>query len=368
MARKLIFILLPIIAVAALLIGSRFMGRSGPERPAAGIPARPAQAAGVPVYTHRVMPRLLREEVTATGTVRAAESIELTSEITGKIVALSFHEGRPVKRGDLLVKLDDSELRAQLERAQHRVRLAAVQADRQRELLAGRGTSQQNFDAAVNEQRVLEAEANLIRAQLEKTELRAPFDGVIGLRYVSVGSFVDPSTRIATLQSLDELKVDFSISERHMARISSGAPVVIQVAGQSNPLEGQVYAIEPLIDATTRTIQIRARAENPGNILSGAFATVRLGLREIPDAMMVPTTAILPGLNQQTVFVMNGGRAESRQVQTGLRLAREVQITSGLEAGDIVITSGQLQLRPGDAVRAVERTTPAAELAVRLDS
>lgn len=354
MARKHTFILLLVLAVAAAFAVARFVGREPPQRPA-GETADPGPDPALPVYTHTVVPRLLREEITATGTVRAGESVELVSEITGTIVELAFEEGTRVRRGQLLVKLDDAELRAQLLRAEHRVQLAGVQAERQRELLASQGTSQQNYDAAINEQRVLQAEADLIRAQLEETEIRAPFDGVVGLRYVSVGSFVDSSTRIATLQSLDELKVDFSVAERHMARLNPGAPVSITVAGRSEPIPGEVYAIEPQIDAATRTIQLRARATNPGWVLPGAFATVRLTLRDIPDALMIPATAIVPGLNQQTVFVVEDGRAQPRPVQSGLRLAREVQILDGLEPGAVVITSGQLQLRAGDQVRPVER-------------
>lgn len=355
MARKRTFIALIAAALIGLAVAARFIGRETSARPATATPAAPAAERAIPVYTHRVVPRTLREEVTATGAVRAGESIDLVSELTGKVVALHFEEGSVVERGALLVKLDDAELQAQYDRARHRVELARVQAERQRELLAGQGTSRQNYDAAVNEQRVLESEADLIRAQLLKTEIRAPFSGAVGLRYVSVGSFVSPPTRIASLQSLDELKIDFSIAERYMARITTGADIEVHVAGREAAIHGEVYAIEPQIDPATRTIRLRARAPNPGRVFPGAFATVKLIVQEVPEALLVPATALVPGLNEQRVFVVENGRAEPRVVQTGIRLAREVQISSGLTAGAEVITSGQLQLQPGSLVRPVER-------------
>lgn len=355
MGRKRIAIVLVVI-VLGVAVGLRWLKRdpgAGTEPAPTGSPER--APAALPVYTHRVEPQTLREEVTATGAIRAGESIDLVSELSAKVVALNFDEGTRVNQGDLLVKLDDSELRAQFERARVRVELARLDAERQRELLAVQGTSQQNYDAAINQQHVLQAEADLIRAQLEKTEIRAPFPGVIGLRYVSVGSYVNTSTRIASLQDLGQLKIDFSVAERYMTRISPGANVRVSVAGRAEPLQAELYAIEPQIDPATRTIQLRARADNPGTILPGAFATVMLTLQEIPNALLVPANAIVPGLNQQTVFVVQDGKAEPRRIQTGLRLARDVQIVAGLEPGAVVITSGQLQLQPGAAVRPVER-------------
>lgn len=363
MARKPVFLLLIVALLVVLVFGVRRLTRDTghrPERPAAASAAGAGvgAAATLPVYTHRVTPQTLKEEVAATGAVRAGESIDLISEVAGKVIALNFDEGTPVEEGALLVKLDDSELRAQLDRAQVRVELARIEAERQRDLLAVRSTSQQNYDAAVNQHLVLRAEADLIRAQLEKREIRAPFSGVIGLRYVSVGSFVNPSARIASLQDLRELKIDFSVAERYMARIAPGARVQVTVAGREQPLAAELYAIEPQIDPGTRTIQLRARARNPGNVFPGAFATVTLTLQEIPDALLVPANAIVPGLNRQSVFVVEDGKARQRRVETGLRLARDVQIVSGLEPGAVVITSGQLQLQPGAAVQPVERPEP----------
>ena len=203
---------------------------------------------------------------------------------------------------------------------------------------------------------MLEAEAALINARLEKTRVRAPFDGRVGLRHISAGTYLTPGARVATLQNLSTLKIEFTVAERHMDRLRTGAAIEVRIAGAADPITASVYAIEPRIDEVTRTIRLRARAANPdGRILPGAFATVRLPLRTIPDAILIPAAAVIPGLNQQTVYVIEDGKAAPRVVQTGIRLDREIQITSGLKAGDVVITSGQLQIRPGAPVRPVEK-------------
>jgi membrane fusion protein, multidrug efflux system len=271
-------------------------------------------------------------------------------------MSITFEEGSIVKKGDLLLKINDEELAAQAARAESRVTLARAQAARQNQLVAAGGTSREALDAAESEVSVLAAEATLARAQLAKTEIRAPFGGVIGLRYVSEGAYIDSQARIATLQKIDTIKVDFSIAERHLDRVQPGAKVKISVAGVAQPFTGDVYAIEPRIDPGTRTLRLRARSENPGGkVLPGGFATVEMSLRQIPDALMVPADALIAGLNEQRVYVLEKGLAQARKVETGLRLAREVQIVSGLEPGATVITSGQLQLRPGVRVQAVKR-------------
>ncbi len=349
--RKIFLVALVLLAGAAVFA----IFRSQSQRPAVAR-AGEASAAALPVYTARIEPRLLQERVTATGSVAADESVELVSEIAGKVIAMAFDEGARVKRGDVLVKLDDAELAAQFTRAESRVRLARAQAERQNQLVTAGGTSQAEFDAAESEVKVLEAEVELARALLAKTEIRAPFDGVVGLRYVSVGANITPAARIATLQKIDTIKIEFSVAERYLDRIQPKAEVMIAVAGIRERFAGRIYAVEPRIDPATRTLRLRARAENPGGkALPGGFATVEMPLEEIPGALLVPADAIVSGLNEQQVYVLEDGRAQARTVQTGLRLAREVQILAGLEAGAVVITSGQLQLRPGVPVAPVVR-------------
>ncbi len=347
-------------ALAAAFVVARLLPTSGQAGAPPAAPG-PDRNAALPVFTHTVKVQPLTERITATGTLRADESVDLVSELSGKVVAIEFEEGTRVQRGAVLLKIDDSELRAQLARAQSRVSLARAQAERQKQLGVGVGTTQEALDAALSEVRVLEAEAEVVASQLAKTVLRAPFDGLIGLRYVSEGAFLTPATRIATLQKIDPIKVEFAVAERHLDRIQRDGKVQISVAGVDGPIAGEIYAIEPRVDMDTRMLRLRARAPNSaGRVLPGGFATVELPLREIPDAIMVPADALVPGLNQQQVYVIEQGRAQPRTVATGIRSTREVQILSGLQSGEVVITSGQLQLRPGMPVQAVPREESAA--------
>jgi membrane fusion protein (multidrug efflux system) len=348
MSNPLLRIGLPVVILGAAVAGYMlYRGKQDATSPVSASGVRP-EAGPLPVYTFKAEPRLLRERVTATGTILAEEAIDLTAEIAGKVVEVAFEEGGRVSKGDVLVKINDSELQAELARTIHRVELAKLQARRQQQLFDVQGTSREALDAALNEQRVLEAEVELIRAQLDKMQIRAPFDGVVGLRHVSVGAFLNPSARVATLQDLGTLKIEFAVAERHMNRLRTGAEVRFGVAGVPGTFPATVYAIEPRIDLATRTVRLRARAANPDNaILPGAFASVDVALGEIPDALVVPTSAIIPGLREKTLYVIENGRAQPRTVETGLRLDSEIQILSGLEPGSVVITSGQLQLRPG---------------------
>lgn len=363
-SRNLLYTGLAILVAVVALIGWRVRSEktatvSNPS--ASAVPAGQKAAgkgggAPLPVYIHQVVARTLDERITATGMLVADESVELVSELTGKAVEIAFAEGSRVKAGDLLLKLDDTDLKAELARAESRIGLARRQAERQAALVSTGGTSRENEDLATSEVRVREAEMALIKAQLAKAEIRAPFDGIIGLRYLSAGAFVTPATRIATLQKIDKLKVEFAVAERHLERVQRDADVMITIAGMSEPVPGKVYAIEPRIDSATRTLRLRARVDNPGGkALPGGFATVEMSLQKIPDALLVPATALVAGLNEQRVFVLVNGKAEPRTVRIGLRLPREVQIVSGLEPNAAVITSGQLQLRPGMPVKAVAR-------------
>lgn len=359
MPRKPLFIVIGLLAIAAGILVPRYLGRSEPEMAQSTPSARSGGSRGqgsapLKVYVHDVKPRTLNETITANGTLLANESVDLRSEISGAITEIRFEEGAKVQAGDLLVKTNDSELAAQLQRTLFRIELAKSQESRQQQLIERGGTSREAFDEAVNSVRVLEAEADLIRAQLRKTEIRAPFDGVVGLRFVSLGSYLTPTTRIATLQDLDRLKVDFTISERYMGRVHPGTPITFTVAGLPERFTGEVYAVEPAVEVETRSTLLRARATNPNRrLLPGAYVSVEVPLDQIKDAILVPTTAIIPGLNQRSLFVIENGRAVARGVETGIRLAREIQIVSGLKAGDQVITSGLLQLRSGMPVEAL---------------
>lgn len=318
-----------------------------PARAASG--SSPAPLA-VQVMTMR--PTTFAETITATGTLRAAEAVELQAETSGKITAILFHEGTTVRHGDLLVKINDADLQASRKRAVARQQLAAIREGRLAKLVLEGGANQQDYDAAASELQVQHAEIQLIDAQIAKTEIRAPFDGVIGLRFVSAGSYVSPVSRIATLQSVDTVKLDFSIPEKYSGHVRPGQPVKFTITGETITFVGEVFAIEPRIDELTRTLLLRATVPNShGRLLPGAFAHVGLALAAHDDALLVPAMAVVPGLVEKNVFVVEDGKAVHRPVQLGMRTETEVQILAGLSPGDVVITSGLQSLRSGQAVQ-----------------
>jgi len=345
------------VLIAAVLYVPRFLDR----RSAAAPPPSTAGAEPLRVAFVTVQPRRLSERLATTGTVRANESVSLVSEIAGVAQEIRFVEGQPVERGELLVKIDDSELQAQRDRVIHRLRLAEIREERQRDLREQGVVSEQEYDLVDSERNVLRAELRLIEATLAKTEIRAPFSGVVGLRYVSEGSLLSPQTHIATLQDLDPAKIDFTLPERYAGLVRPGRAVDFSVKGLDRAFSAEIYAVEPRIAAETRSLLVRARTPNPRHaLLPGAFADVSLVVREVDDALAVPSLAVVPELGGKKVFVVEDGLAQSRRVETGIRGETEVQILSGLAPGDRVIVSAIQRLQPGLPVDPVPASADAA--------
>ena len=310
------------------------------------------EAAPTGVDATVLRPGSMAEQIRTTGTLRADESVELTPEASGKVTAIQFEEGAQVQAGELLLQINDAELQAQRKRLEHQLQLASDRAERQERLLAEGGVSQEEYDATVNEVEVLRAELERVEAQIEKTRIRAPFDGVVGLRSVSEGAYVTPQTQITSLERLDPVKVDFSVSEKYASRVSPGQDISFTVRGVEQTLTGEVYATDVQVDTDTRTLRVRARAPNPDRLLRpGMFADVTLSLGTIDDAVLVPSFAVVPTLDGQRVFVVENGTAQPRNVTLGIRTDSTVQVTDGLSLRDTVITSNIQELRSGLSIR-----------------
>ena len=322
-----------------------------PSAETATAPAAKPEVTSVIVDTVVITPQQLAEEVVLTGELRAAESVTIRAETSGRAVSLHFTEGQAIDRGALMVKINDAELAAERKRTALRRDLAAQREKRFGALVAEGTISQDVYDEAASELAVFEAELELFDARIAETEIRAPFAGIVGLRAISVGSYVTPQTAITSLQALNPMKIDISAAERHASRFARGDRVTFTVAGNDQSFNARVYAIEPRIDAETRTIVVRAEAPNPtGALLPGAFAKVRLVLDSQDDALLVPSIALVPGLDSTTVFVVENGHAATRRVRTGRRTHVKVEILGGLAAGDEVIVSGIQHVRPGTPV------------------
>jgi membrane fusion protein (multidrug efflux system) len=303
------------------------------------------------VRTLLVQPQRLTGNVAAVGSVLSNEEVEVRSQVAGQIQGIFFKEGARVKKGDLLLKMNDDELQAQLLRAESRLAIAQQQVVRHQQLFEKNFVSEEEYNNVLNELNVVRADVQLIRAQIDKTEIRAPFDGTIGLRFVSEGSYISPAAVITTLQDYSRVKIDFTIPERYANEVKVGDRMTFRVQTRAEEFQGSIYSIDARIDQATRTLRVRALAQNPrGAILPGSFANVEVALNE-RRALTIPTYALIPELKGHRVFVYRSGRAESQSVEIGMRTDQQVEVTAGLQAGDTVITSGILQLRPGMAVR-----------------
>lgn len=337
--------LLAIVILIAMIFGNSTAGENTP-------PVNRERDSRLAVRVHSVDSERFVNKIFATGTTIANEMVELRSEISGRITEIHFEEGRAVNRGDLLIKINDSELRAELRRAEYRKNLADIRETRSQDLLTRNAVAQEEYDTVLNELNVVLADIELISAQLEKTEIRAPFNGIIGLKYVSEGSYITPNDVITTIQSIDPIKIEFSIPERFAAHVSNGQKIVFRRQGSEQSYEGSIYAIEPRIDAATRTLRIRAISPNrERRILPGSFAEIDLELEALDAALLVPSEALIPELGRYSVFVYEEGEARSRPVDIGVRTDTRVQITNGLNSGDLVITTGVMQIRDGMPVR-----------------
>jgi membrane fusion protein (multidrug efflux system) len=329
--------------------------KSGPGRMGPGGGGGPALS----VDAFIVKPLPLIDRIETTGTLLAEESVDLRSETSGRVDRILFREGSRVRKGELLVKIDDDDLQANLLKLKSYEKLAEEKEYRQKQMLQTGAASQQEYDAVLNELNAARADRKFVEAQIEDTEIWAPFDGTIGLRQVSEGAFVNSNTPIASLQNLATIKIEFSIPETFSNRVQTGSGIRFKTPGHPSWREARIYAVEPKIDEATRTLRLRARCANPKrDILPGAFADVEVNLRKLTDAMVLPSQALVPGATGSKAFVLRRGRAAYLDVETGLRDSLTVQVTRGLAFGDTVLVSGLMQLRPEALVRIREVINP----------
>jgi membrane fusion protein (multidrug efflux system) len=280
------------------------------------------------------------------GSIEANEQVEIRSEVSGIVEDIYFKEGSKVTKGQILFKVNDLELRAQLRKATTTESLASENERRAQLLLQKEAISQEEFDVTRADYKLAQAQVQLIRAQIEKTAVRAPFSGKIGLRSISPGIYITPSTLIANLVNTSKLKITFSIPEKYATQIKENSTISFKVAGSKKNYNATIYAIEPGVSISTRTIQVRAITENKDdNLLPGLFANVELPLDTIKDAILVPTQAIIPVQNGKKVFISIGGKAKEVLVETATRTDASILVLSGLKSGDTLLTSGVMSLK-----------------------
>lgn len=296
-------------------------------------------------------------ELILTGSLLANESVSLASEISGKVDRIYFDEGQYVKKGQLLVETNVAELKANLQRLKYTSQLNNETEKRQKQLLEKEAISKEEYDIAFTNLKTVEAEMKALEAEIEKSRISSPFAGFVGLRYISEGSYITPTTQIASLYNTNPIKIEFAVPSRYSTVVKQGNEIKFSTEASSIQQTATVYAIEPQIDPVTRSLTIRAKCPNPNNeLIPGQFIRINLTLDSNAESILVPTTAIMPKSNGHQVFIIEEGQALVREVELGVRTSNKVEILKGIQKGDTVVISGvpQLKDRVGVEIKKLE--------------
>ena len=295
------------------------------------------------------------------GVLLPDEEVDLSFEMSGIITNIQFNEGTFVKQGQLLAKINDKPLQAELKKLETQLPLANERVFRQKTLLEKDAVSQETYEVVVTDLEKLKADIELIKTRIAQTELRAPFSGIIGLRQVSVGAYASPSTIVSKLTKISPLKLEFSVNERQIDDIKPGTPLKFSIENDKVQYEASVYAIESQLDAQTLSLKARARYANPGGKLkAGQSASIEIRMRQITNTIVAPSIATVAEMGRDIAFIYKDGKAKQVVLTKGLRTENSVQVINGLSVGDTLLTTGVMQLRDGMTVKLGEVVTQAA--------
>ncbi|MCL2290610.1 MAG: efflux RND transporter periplasmic adaptor subunit [Bacteroidetes bacterium] len=347
-AKKIIYISLPILAIL-IFVGYKFLF-SKTEQPIEEQKPKGGGTLNAQLYVLEVSS--LSSGINAVGTLLPNEQVDLISEAAGKVVGIYFEEGKKVLKGQLLLKVDDEELQAQLRRTEYQLKLTGERLNRQKILLDKDAVSREEFDQVQTDYNILQTDIDLLKTKIAKTEIRAPFAGTIGFRSVSLGSFLQPNTIIARLIDQSKLKLEFAIPERYGSLYLPGKKIYFQTEVSPQELEAVVYAIDPEVDIDTRTITVRGLYNNAaGKLSAGMFARINLIVNQSNETLLIPSQAVVQEMEGAKVWMISNGRAKSQPITTGYRTEKQVEVLSGLQAGDTIMITGLMQVREGIAVR-----------------
>lgn len=311
----------------------------------------PAASAALPVEYMIARPTHFSSQVTSTAEVLPFESVTLRAPVQGTVLSIQFEEGSHIREGQVLVRLDDRAWKAQLEGLKAELLSTKKELDRNKRLLEVEGASQQAVDQGVADIASTQAEIEQLQVNIQLANVRAPFSGKVGMRNFSLGSYLNQGEEITTLAQVDKLKVNFNLPERYRPDIKEGDQVNVIIA--EDTIQASIYAIDPMIDPQTRTVQARGvmEAADEKYIMPGAFAEVILPTKVSENAILLPTQAIVPEIEAQTVYVAKGNKAIRKEVTLGSRNNEQVHILQGVQPGDTVITTGLLQVKNGTPVQ-----------------
>lgn len=290
----------------------------------------------------------LIEEISVSGTLLSFEEVELKPEISGRITKINLPEGKFVKSGTLLVKLFDEDLQANMKKLKTQLSIQEKVYLRQSELLKVNGISQNEYDLLGLQISGIKADIEYQKAMIRKTEIFAPFDGIVGLRNISLGAFVNSGTVLTTFKSNNKLKLDFSIPEKYSSEVKTGTDVNFKLNNSDKVFKAKVIATETSVDKNTRNLKVRAIVNNNSPLLiPGSFANVELKMREHNNALLIPTSAIIANARKKNVIISEKGMAVKKDIVTGTRNSGEIEVLEGIKTGDTVVTSGLLFLKEG---------------------
>ena len=345
--KKIIYISLPILAILAF-VGYRFFF----SKTESIAEEQKPKGSGISARLYVLAPDLLKSSITAVGTLLPNEQVDLISEAAGKVVGIYFEEGKPVSKGQLLLKVDDEELQAQLRRAEYQLKLTGERLNRQQILLEKDAVSREEFDHVQTDYNILQTDIDLLKTKIAKTEIRAPFAGTIGFRGVSLGSFLQPNTIITRLIDYSKLKLEFAIPEKYGSLYLPGKKIDFTTEVSPKELEAVVYAVDPKVDIATRTITVRGLYNNTsGKLTAGMFARVNLIVDQSDEVLLIPTQSVVQEMDGKKVWIISNGKAKSQPITTGYRTNEQVEVLTGLQPGDTIMVTGLMQVREGIAVR-----------------
>lgn len=354
MKKALIYI---VVSLGIILLGWTVFIRQGKDAPGTQTARKPLL-----VDYHIVSYQNLSNEITVSGSVMAFDEVELKNEVAGRITLLHLPEGEFVKQGTLLVKLFDDDLTATLKNLENQLKIKELLYKRQEELLKVNGIGENEFMENGLAIEVLKSEIAVQKVKIRKTEIRAPFDGYIGLRNVSLGTEISTSTVLATIRTNQKLKLDFYVPEKYSAWIKKDMLVKFTMNERDSVYQASVIATEQGIDEATRSLKVRALiTSSDPDIVPGAFAKVNLVLSENPEAILIPSRAIIPGQKNKRVLVARSGKAHFQEVISDSRQTSTVEIIQGLQIGDTVITSGLMMLKEGAELKYSSGQNPVQE-------
>lgn len=312
-------------------------------------PTAPPQPVSVEGYIVKTIP--VSDDIELPGTVIANEMGEIHPEVSGRLTYLNATEGKSVGKGTLIAKIYDGDLVAQLNKLQIQQRVQEKTTERYRQLLEINGVSRQEYDMQVLGINNLRADMEIVRSNIRRTEIRAPFSGTLGLKMVSPGAYVSPQTVLTTIRQNTQLKIDFTLPERYISKLTTGRLIDFKVEGNEKKYTATVIATEMGISENNRALKVRALITgNDGKILPGTFVKIFTKFDPDPNAIMIPAQAVVPQARGKKVIVYRGGTVSFDDVETGIRDSSTVQITAGLKVGDTIITTGIMAIKPKSKV------------------